>query len=70
MADLGPLAGFAEVTRTNGICHIQMSNEFFRDDPGRSYPQSIFKVWQASANGSPHDLDAVNMLDLSLEYVA
>jgi hypothetical protein len=63
-------AGFAEVARENGLCYIQVTNEFFRDNSSGSYPESILKVWQSSATGSPHSVDALYMVYLALDYVA
>lgn len=37
-------AGFEKTTRSHGVCHIPLSNEFLRYDSHRPDPQSLLKV--------------------------
>lgn len=43
-ADRKHFAGFAKVTREDGFCHFQITNELFRDHPCGSYTQSFLQV--------------------------
>lgn len=66
MADLEHLTGIAEVTRANGFCHLQITNELLRDYSDGPDSQSVFKVRSSYSNGRLHELDASNMRRLAL----